>query len=384
MPKFINELSGAELRGKRVLLRLDLNVPIKDGAVLDDFRVKSSMPTLNYLKNVGARIIILSHIGEEGTETLEPVAKYLGVKLLSIRIDNSLKDEVSKISDGEVVMLENLRRDRREVADDPDFAKELASLGDIYVNDAFAVSHRRHASIVSLPTLLPSFGGFLLKSEVENLSKAFNPGHPFLFILGGVKFETKINLVKKFIPLADKIFIGGALTNTIFKKMGYEVGVSVVDQKEIDLGFLLSDQGGIAAGGKIIVPSDVTVLSGGKKINKKPDEVLRDENILDIGEESLETLKKLVGRAKFILWNGPMGNFERGFKNMTEELARSIYESGAKTIIGGGDTLAAIHEVILRTDVRRITSNIFFSTGGGAMLDFLVSGTLPGIEALKV
>ncbi len=358
-----------DIKGKTILLRLDLNVPIKDGAVFDDFRIKGSMPTLNYLKEAGARIVILSHIGERGDETLKPVADYLKADLLPIKIGSGLKAKIDSMSNGEVVILENLRQDPREVSNDLEFAKEMASLGDIYVNDAFSVSHRRHASIVSLPKLLPSYAGFLIQSEVLNLSKAFNPEHPFLFILGGAKFETKINLVKKFVGIADQIFIGGALCNTIFKKLGYEVGVSLVDKNGTDLNFILEDK-------KFILPIDVTVQDGAGKVVKKPDQVLKDENILDIGTESLEQLKQMIDGSKFVLWNGPMGNFERGFKSNTEELAIYIAGTHVKSIVGGGDTLAAIR------DLGVMDKFTFVSSGGGAMLDFLANGTLPGIEAL--
>ncbi|MBI3632747.1 MAG: phosphoglycerate kinase, partial [Candidatus Vogelbacteria bacterium] len=198
---------AGDITGKRVLLRLDLNVPIKNGAVFDDYRIRASMPTLNYLKKIGARVVILSHAGELGIETLRPVADYLKVPLLPIKVDDSLKEKISDLQNGDVVMLENLRQDPREISNDFTFAQELASLGDMYVNDAFSVSHRRHASIVSISKCLPSYAGLLFESEVTNLSKLFKPEHPFLFILGGAKFETKIKLVKKFLDIADEVFI---------------------------------------------------------------------------------------------------------------------------------------------------------------------------------
>ncbi len=365
--KMIQELK--DLRGKSVLLRLDLNVPIQDGKVLDDFRIKASLPTLDYLKQAGARVVIMSHIGEGGQETLQPVADYLGLPLLPLKLD-TLKSELSSLQPGQAVLLENLRQDPREVANDSNFAAELASLGDIYVNDAFSVSHRKHASIVSLPKLLPSYAGFLIQSEVEHLSMAFNPEHPFLFIIGGAKFETKINLVRRFIDLADKIFIGGALANTLLKKKGYEVGTSLVDDKSIDLDFVLNSE-------KVILPSDVSVIDGAGRVIKPADQVLADENILDIGSEALAELEHMISGAKFVLWNGPLGNFERGFKSMTEDLAKYIAASGAQAIVGGGDTLAAISGLGI------LDRFAFVSSGGGAMLDFLANGTLPGIEALE-
>ncbi len=367
--KFRSIKEAGDLFGKKVLLRLDLNVPIKDRAIIDDFRIKASLPTLNYLKEAGAKIVILSHIGEKGDETLKPVADYLGMELLPLKIDDSLRKKIVEIPNSQSVILENLRQDPREVLNDMNFARDLASLGDIYVNDAFSVCHRKHASVTSLPGFLPNYAGFLLESEVSNLSLAFNPSHPFLFILGGIKFETKINLVKKFVDIADQIFIGGALANTLFKKLGYEVGVSSVDQKDMNLDFIFQDK-------KIILPRDVTVTSGDGSKVKAANQVLVDENISDIGTESLKSLKKMIDESSFILWNGPMGNFERGFKSITEDLALYISRSNAKTIVGGGDTLAAI------SDLGILAKFSFVSSGGGAMLAFLASGTLPGIEAL--
>ena len=362
---------AGDFAGKKVILRLDLNVPIKDGTVLDDFRIRAAMPSLNFLKDRGAKVVIISHIGEQGTETLRPIAEYMHIQLLPLVFGETMRSAVDGLQNGEVMLLENLRRDSGEAGNNEDFAKQLASLVDIYINDAFSVSHRNHASIVLLPRLLPSYAGFSLKSEIDNLSKAFEPEHPFLFILGGAKFETKINLVRKFINIADQIFVGGALSNTIFKKMGYEVGKSMVDDKDIDLGFVFESR-------KVFFPADVMVLAGGDRVIKKPDQVLPDENMLDVGGETMNMLKRAIDGSKFVLWNGPLGNYEKGFKEMTEELAKYISNSSAKSIVGGGDTLASIQNLGI------MDKFTFVSSGGGAMLDFLANGTLPGIEALSV
>jgi phosphoglycerate kinase len=250
-------------------------------------------------------------------------------------------------------------------------AEDLANLADIYVNDAFPVSHREHASIVSLPKKLPGYIGFQFKKEIDNLSKAFNPEHPFLFILGGAKFETKINLVRKFLDLADKVFLGGALVNSVFKRMGYEVGVSLVDDGMLNLDFVLNNP-------KIILPRDVSVRGPVGDGVKLPTEVRKDKNILDIGDETLGDLVAEVGRAKYILWNGPLGNYEKGFDMMTKKTAEAIANSGATTIVGGGDTLAVIESLGI------MDKFTFVSSGGGAMLDFLANGTLPGLEALEL
>lgn len=360
----------SSLEGKVVLLRLDLNVPINEGNIVDDFRIKASMPTIKYLQERKAKILILSHIGDKGVESLSPVADYLGVKILPLKFDQDLSKDIRSIPDGQLAMLENLRQDSREVSNEYSFAEDLARLGDIYVNDAFSVSHRNHASIVSLPKILPSYAGLLIQSEVDNLSKVFEPEHPFLFILGGAKIETKIALVRKFTDIADRIFIGGALANTVFKKKGYEVGVSLVDDGNINLDFILNDD-------KFILPSDVTVSGLSGNIVKKADQVSPGDNILDIGPESLGELKRVVDSARFILWNGPMGNFEKGFRNMTEDLAIYVSKTKAKTVVGGGDTIASIQSLSI------MDKFTFVSSGGGAMLDFLANGTLPGIQALN-
>ncbi len=360
---------AGDLLGKRVLLRLDLNVPIRDGKVFDDFRIKASLATLNFLKERGAKIIILSHISGVGKETLRPVADYLEFPLLPLAVGDHLRKYIVGMQNGEAIILENLRQDKREVENDAEFAKELASLGEIYVNEAFSESHKNYVSMVALPKLLPSYAGFLLESEIENLSKLFTPEHPFLFILGGAKFETKINLVKKFLDIADQIFVAGALSNTIFKKMGYETGQSLVDEKDMNLEFVLSNK-------KVILPIDVTVRDAFGDSVKLPNQVLKSENMLDMGPASLELLKKMIDSSKYVLWNGPMGSFEKGLKQVTEDLAIYLSKSNAKTIVGGGDTLAAIRDLGL-TD--KFT---FTSSGGGAMLDFLANGNLPGIEAL--
>ncbi|MEK7066021.1 MAG: phosphoglycerate kinase [Patescibacteria group bacterium] len=369
IPRTIEELG--DIAGKKVLVRLDLNVPIKDGKVFDDFRILKSLPTVSYLKERGAKLILISHIGEDPGETLAPVAEYLGIKLLPADPKKSeVKDGINNLKNGEAVLLENLRQNVGEILNDQGFAKDLADLADIYVDDAFAVMHRNHASIISLPKLLPSYIGFLVTDEIKNLSQAFNPAHPFLFIIGGAKFSTKIGLVKKFIDIADKIFVGGALSNTVFKYLGLPVGISLVESKTLDLNFIKDNP-------KIILPTDVNAVSNGVPTTKKPSEVLPSDNMLDIGPETLAILEEEISKAKFILWNGPIGNYEKGFSGMTEELARLVAQSDATSIVGGGDTIASIKNLNL------LDKFTFVSSGGGAMLDFLANGTLPGIESLR-
>jgi phosphoglycerate kinase len=344
------------LRGKTVLLRVDFNVPIKNGKVLDDFRIKAALPTINFLLKKGAKIILITHLGKDGTGSLNPVIK----KFFAI----------SKIAKNKITFFENIRKFPGEMKNDLAFAKKLAVMGDIYVNDAFSVSHRAHASIVSIPKFLPSFAGLQLEAEVKNLSHAFNkPKHPFLFILGGAKFSTKMPLIKKYLKLADYVFIGGALANDFLKASGYEVGKSLVDTTDYDISSILKNR-------KLILPIDVVVKSGNKLINKKVNEVQKNEIILDVGIDTIKKVEILVKKSKLILWNGPLGKYEDGGAVATKKILKFVGSGKAESIIGGGDTVALISKIKIEKKFS------FVSTGGGATLDFLANGTLPGIKAL--
>jgi phosphoglycerate kinase len=247
----------------------------------------------------------------------------------------------------------------------------LAELGDIYINDAFPVSHREDASIILLPTLLPAYAGLQMAEEIKHLSRAFeNPEHPFLFILGGAKFSTKLPLITKYLELADQVFIGGALANDFLKAKGYEVGQSLVSDTDNGIGAILSNK-------KLILPQDVIVQSDAKLVNKNIDAVTKDECILDIGRGTVNDVGALIAKSKFILWNGPLGKYEAGGAQSTKEILKLVAASGAESIIGGGDTAALINEMNLEKNFS------FVSTGGGATLDFLANGTLPGIKALQ-
>jgi len=335
-------------RGKRVLVRVDFNVPIKNGRVEDDFRIKQTLPTINLLKKKGAKIILISHVTDGRTKSLRPMAEYLtsplcpspnrrgvGVRFIPGKNLDLIKRKIEKMRNGEIVILENIRNYPGEEKNDPKFAKKLAGLGDIYVNDAFSASHRKHASIVGITKYLPSYCGLLFEEELKNLQITFKPSHPFLLILGGIKFETKLGVLKKFLHIADKIFIGGAL---VVKALRMPIAKNP------------------PAGGKIIFPAG-------------------DPAALDANAETLEILKREIKKAKFILWNGPLGDCENGFSKGTIELAKIIAKSNAKSIIGGGDTVA----VVDRLGILKKFS--FVSTAGGAMLEFLAKGTLPGIKA---
>jgi len=372
--KSIKELKS--LSGKKVILRADFNVPIKDGKVVDDFRIKKTIPTIEYLQKKGAKVIIISHIGDEGKESLLPVAvklkKYIkGVLFIDTPIFSDETEKIiNKMEKGDIVLLENLRRETGEKKNSPSFARALSRYGEIYVNDAFSVSHREHASVVGITKYLPGYAGLQFLTEIENLSKVFTPSHPFLFILGGAKFETKIPLIKKYLRGADQIFIGGAIANDFFKARGYEVGTSLVGPTNFQIPLLMKSK-------NLILPMDVEVTKNSKNRFINPTDVLTDENIVDVGPKTIENLKELINKAGFILWNGPLGKYETGFGGATEEVLKLISKSKAMSVIGGGDTAALITKLKIEDKIG------FVSTGGGATLDFLSKGTLPGIRVLK-
>jgi phosphoglycerate kinase len=372
--KSIKEIEN--LKGVKVLVRVDFNLPMKDGKIIDDFRIKKALPTIEYLHKKGAIVILISHIGREVTESLKPVAvrlkKYLpdAVFIETPILSDATEDHIAQLKKGDIVLLENLRREKGEKDNSPSFARALSRYGEIYVNEAFSVSHRADASIVGIAKHLPSYAGLQLVEEVKHLSKAFDPSHPFLFILGGAKFETKIPLVKKFLKNADNCVIAGALMNDFFLEKGYEVGTSLVDEGNFRLNTLMKHK-------NLILPPDVEVAKGTKHHIVKPDGVAKDEAIVDVGPKTIELLKDLVEKAKFILWNGPLGKYETGFGGATEDILKIISKSKAESVIGGGDTVALVSKLKLEDKLG------FVSTGGGATLDFLDKGTLPGIKALK-
>jgi phosphoglycerate kinase len=361
------------LRDQAVLLRVDFNVPIKNGKVEDNFRIIKALPTIKFLQKKGAKIILITHLGKGG-ETLLPVAKVLNkiikIKFIPEVVGSSVVSAVSKMKNSEVILLENLRNNQGEQKCDKVFASELAKLANIYVNECFSVDHREDASIVLLPKLLPSYAGFQLEEEVKNLSHAFkNTKHPFLFILGGAKFSTKMPLIKKYLKLADCIFVGGALSDDFLKAKGYEIGASLVDETNYGISEILKNK-------KLILPEDVIVRSGNKLINRKVTEVEKDEIILDIGTATIKKLVPLIKKSKLILWNGPLGKYEDGGASGTKKVLKMVASTKVESIVGGGDTVALISEMRMEKKFS------FVSTGGGATLDFLANGTLPGIKAL--
>lgn len=358
------------------MVRLDLNVPVNDAGHIVDTdadRIKKSLATLEFLKNAGAKTIAISHIGRDPGETLRPVAEklneFMSIGFVPALFSDEAKEVIAHLGNGHAVLLENLRSDAREEANDESFARELAAYADIYVNDAFAVSHRNHASIVGLPKLLPSCAGFQLEQELNHLSQAFVPESPSVLVLGGAKFETKLPVIQKFIPIVDHIIIGGALANNFYQARGYEIGKSLIDH-DYDITSLVNHP-------NILLPNLVVVEDEQGTREKSPDTLSAGEKIVDIAPGAFDNMVGVFEHAQFILWNGPMGNYENGFMAGSEAVAKKMAQSGAITIVGGGDSVAVVEQLGLAEKFS------FVSTGGGAMLEYLAQGTLPGIAALE-
>ncbi|MEK7630594.1 MAG: phosphoglycerate kinase [Patescibacteria group bacterium] len=362
------------LRGKTALVRVDFNEPLKGGRIKDSFRIKHTVPTIKLLRARGARIVLLAHIEDEKKHQLsfKPLTREIGQMLgAPVTFDASYDAEkIRMLAEKNIVLLENIRFHKGEEKNDPQFARLLASFGDLYINEGFSVSHRDHASIVGVPTYLASYAGPLFRREVEKLSHVLNPSKPFLVIVGGAKFDTKFALLKKFVPRADAVFVGGVLANTFLAAHDLEVGKSLYEKKalrDIQKHFLLSK--------KIILPFDVRL--GDKGRVESAFEIGKNDCIYDIGPQTIAVLGDIVRTAKTILWNGPLGYLEGGHDQGTRDLLRLLARAKGKVIIGGGDTLEVL-------DQMRIGKSFFHvSTGGGAMLDFLADGTLPGIDALR-
>lgn len=373
--KSIPEITDvADLKGKYIFLRSPLNVPIQKGVVSNAFRITQSIQTITYLREHKARVIVCSHLGKDGTESIRPVfdvlQSYFPVTLSPEVVGPQTTLLRDGLQDGEVLLLENVRKDEREMHNDAGFAQELAYLADIFVNDDFAASHRAHASLHAICSHLPSYAGLSFVHEFQELSKALQPRSPSLFMLGGAKFETKMPLVEKFLGLYTHIFIGGALANDFFKAQGYEVGTSLVSDISLAGSPLLLNP-------KILLPIDVTVAKGSARRVTTLHNVQHDESILDAGPKTTAMLAEYINNAKTILWNGPVGNYEGGFQEQTIECAKLIAQSDAYSVIGGGDTVASI-EALHNQD-----QYSFLSTAGGAMLTFLELGSLPALEALR-
>ena len=363
------------LAGKYVILRSSLNLPVLGGVVTNEYRLKKSLPTMRYLSEAGAKVIVIAHIGRDPEETLKPVfnalQKYLPVQWAGpIGGDECIKRR-ELMQNGDILLLENTRQDERYKNTDSDYGEEMAALGELFVFDAFAVAHRKQASVTGVASQLPSYAGLTMLQEIQKLSAVMKPTSPSLFIIGGAKFETKMPLVEKYLEVYNHTFIGGALVNDVLKAKGYEVGKSLLSDASLEGAAFLDNP-------KLLLPVDLVVDGGARgRQTCGLDEVQPDEAILDVGPKTVAMLRDYIQKAATILWNGPFGNYEGGYVEATEAVAKLIAESDATSVVGGGDTVAAIEKLGINDDFTHV------SIGGGAMLKFLEDGTLPIIEAIS-
>ena len=384
-----------DVAGKKVLVRCDFNVPLnkETGEITNDLRIVSELPKIKYLLEHNAKVILCSHLGKPKGEikpelSLKPVAKrlseYLGfeVKLAKDIVGDDAKTLANNLKEGEAILLENVRFDKREEANDAEFSKELASLADIYVNDAFGTAHRAHSSTAGVADYLPAVCGFLIEKEVKMLGDALdNPVRPFVAILGGAKVSDKIKVIEKLIEKADSIIIGGGMTYTFLKAMGYNVGDSICELDRIDLAketMKKAEEKGV----KLLFPVDT--VCGKEFSNDTEIKTVDSKDIpdgwqgLDIGPESIKIFTDELRKAKTVMWNGPLGVFEfENFAKGTNAIAKVLSEIDATTVIGGGDSAAAVEKGGFADKITHI------STGGGASLEFLEGKPLPGIECLE-
>ena len=379
-----------DFQGKRVLVRVDFNVPLKEGKVSDDTRIRAALPTIEYLLEKGAAVILFSHLGRpkggpDPKYSMKPVAEYLKdlvkapVKFSEDAAGSKASEAAAALKPGEILVLENTRFYPGEEKNDLDLAKQFADLADVYVMDAFGSAHRAHSSTEGVAQFKPAVAGFLMEKEIQYLGQAITePERPFVAILGGAKISDKIGVIRNLLSKADSILIGGAMANTFFKAQGYPMGDSLVENDVLDLAKELLAEGGT----KIRLPIDMVVASStdeNAEIKVKPVGPVEDGwKVLDIGPESVENFAKVVKAAKTVVWNGPMGLFEdKRFAKGTFGVAQALADSSASTIVGGGDSAAAIQQSGLADKITHI------STGGGASLEMLEGITLPGVAALQ-
>lgn len=388
-------VKDVDVRSRRVLVRVDYNVPLDaNGNVSDDKRITASLPTINYLLEQGARIILCSHLGRPKGEvkkefSLAPVAKRLKELLPGVNIyfaSDCIGEEAERkaaaLKDGEILLLENLRFHKEEEKNDPEFAKKLASLAEIYVNDAFGTVHRAHASTAGVAAYLPAVAGFLIGKELSIMGGALeNPERPFVAILGGAKVADKIGVITNLLNKCDTLLIGGGMAYTFFKAMGYEIGDSLLDAESIDLAKQLMENAK-QKGVKLLLPVDTVVAKAfaadAEHMTVAANAIPAGWQGLDIGEKTRELFSAEIKNAKTVIWNGPMGVFEfPEFAKGTEAVAKACAECGGTTIIGGGDSASAVKKLGYADKMTHI------STGGGASLEFLEGKVLPGVAALN-
>lgn len=376
------------LKNKKVLVRVDFNVPIEKGKIKEDYRIVAALPTINYLIKAGAKVILIAHLGDPGAKvvpelSLRPVAKRLGqlinktINFVPETFGYQVDEAISKMLAGDVLVLENLRFHEGELKDDAKFAKRLAVYGDFYVNEAFSVCHRKQASVSSLKKFLPTYYGLQLVEEVNSLDKILKPQKPLVLIMGGAKISTKAPIISKIYEAADQILLGGGLANNFFKHQKLEIGKSLVDSdSEI---YIKNFYKGKKLAEKIILPIDVVVCGRNKKPKiKSLTEVLKSDAILDIGPETIALFSSYIKTAQTIIWNGPLGKFEESsYKHGTLAIATAVASRStgkAYGLVGGGETVEALKQTKMDKYVD------FVSTAGGAMLAYLGGNKMPGLK----
>lgn len=384
-----------DVKGKKVIVRCDFNVPMKDGKITDDIRIVSALPTIKYLLDNNAKVILMSHLGRpdktyDAKYSLKPVAQRLS-ELLNIEVKLAEDENVvgenarnltSNMKEKDVVLLENVRFVAGETKNDANFAKELSSLADIFVNDAFGTAHRAHSSTAGIADYIPAVMGFLIEKEVSIMGKALeNPERPFVAILGGAKVSDKISVIENLISKVDTLIIGGAMAYTFLKVQGKNIGTSKVEEDKLDLAKSLIEKAE-KAGVKLLLPIDNVIaneFSNDAEASNTDDQNIPDGYMgLDIGQKTVELYCNEISKAKTVIWNGPMGVFEMPkFAKGTEALANAISKTNAVSIIGGGDSAAAVEQLGFADKMTHI------STGGGASLEFLEGKILPGIDVLQ-
>lgn len=396
MKKSISDLSAEQLKGKRVLVRVDFNVPRdkKTGEISDDRRIREALPTIKYLADKGSRVILVSHLGRPAgvTEDLrltkvgERLGLLLGKKVLKLDdcIGEEVENSIASMKDGDVTLLENIRFYKEEEENDENFAKKLAALADVYVNDAFGTAHRAHASTEGVARVIPGVCGFLIQKELEIMGKALTePKKPFVAIIGGAKVSSKISVIKNLAQKVDVLVIGGGMIYTFLRSQGIEIGKSLVEEKFLDQAKLIWAELKAMQNLKLIVPVDDVVTtdisSPDAPVKTVPSgQIPSDMMGVDIGPETIKLIKDAVKDAGTVVWNGPLGIFENPkFSKGTIEVAKALASSKAVTIIGGGDSAAAVEKAGVADKITHI------STGGGASLEFLEGKSLPGIAILQ-